>query len=231
MRPLYRFFWGLGSGLCALLFRLRVEGRMHIPTEGGLIVASNHCSYVDPILIGVASYRELCYVAKREVFPIPVLGWLITRLNAIPIDRSARGDRQALRRIEEAVGLGGALLMFPEGTRNKAGRFLKPRSGIGMMVVRNSVPVVPVYLSGTVNVWRTLLGLERAVVRFGPPLRFDRGEEDDRKGAYRRIGAGVMAAIDALSRASSKQAAVPPDGSSVLDPDRYSEMKEEVPDV
>ena len=198
----YRFVWGLGAGLCSLLFRLRVDGRKHIPAQGALIVASNHCSYVDPILIGVAGYREFCYVAKREAFAVPVLGWLITRMNAIPIDRSRQGDRQALRRIEATLQSGKALLMFPEGTRNKSRQFLEPRSGIGMMVARNSVPVLPVYLSGTVNVWRTLAGLERAVVRFGPVLRFDAETDGNRKGAYRRIGNDVMVAIDSLRRAS-----------------------------
>lgn len=92
--------------------------------------------------------------------------------------------------------------MFPEGTRNKSGRFLKPRSGIGMMVSRSNVPVIPVYLSGTVNVWRTLVGLERAVVRFGTPLCFTAESEGDRKGTYRRVGSDVMAAIDGLRRNS-----------------------------
>ena len=67
----YRFFWWLAYGLAVILFRLRVEGQRHIPRSGALILAANHCSYVDPVIIGVAAGRELWYLAKSELFSVP----------------------------------------------------------------------------------------------------------------------------------------------------------------
>lgn len=194
----YRACWGIARGLSAVLFRLRVEGREHIPRAGGLVVASNHSSYTDPVLIGVAIGRELLYVTKQEVFRVPVLAWLIRSLNALPIDRS-RGDRSAISTVEKQLKAGRAVLVFPEGHRNKGGRFLEPKAGVGMLACRASVPVLPVYISGTVNVWKCLLGLSRVVVKFGPPVRFSPGKAvSRRREAYQFFSSEVMHKIGAL---------------------------------
>ncbi|MDE2700751.1 MAG: lysophospholipid acyltransferase family protein, partial [Gemmatimonadota bacterium] len=162
----YRFCWWLAYGLAVVLFRLRVEGRRHIPQSGALILASNHCSNVDPVIIGVAAGRELWYLAKAELFPIPLLGKLIHKLHAMPVDRS-RGDRSAFLAWTKILQDGNPVLIFPEGTRNKHPEFLRPRPGVGMLVYRTQAPVIPVYISGTVNIWKTMVGLDRLQVRFG----------------------------------------------------------------
>ena len=123
----YRFIWWLAYGLAVVLFRVRVEGRHHIPQSGALILASNHCSYVDPVIIGVAAGRELWYLAKAELFPIPLLGNLIHKLHAMPVDRS-RGDRSAFLAWTRILQAGNPVLIFPEGTRNKRPGFLRPPS-------------------------------------------------------------------------------------------------------
>ncbi len=197
---LYQACWWIAYGLCRLFFRLGVEGNARIPANGGLILASNHCSFVDPVLIGVAAGRELLYVTKQEFFSVPLLGRLVEKLNAMPIDRS-RGDRSALRTIEKQLKAGSAIFLSPEGTRNKTGRFLKPKAGIGMMVYRTRVPVVPVYISGTVNVWKSLVGLSRVVVKFGEPVLFHSdGLSARRKEAYQSISSEVMRKISELKR-------------------------------
>ena len=201
----YRACWWVSYGLSRLLFRLRTEGREHIPASGGLILASNHCSYVDPVLIGVAAGRELLYVTKREFFSVPFLGWLVEKLNALPIHRS-RGDRDALVAIEKQLQAGRAMFLAPEGTRNKTGRFLKPKAGVGMMVYRTRVPVMPVYISGTVNVWKSLIGLSRVVVRFGEPVRFHPNQlSSRRKEAYQSISSEVMRKIGDLKRGGTER--------------------------
>ena len=180
--------------------RLRVEGREHIPRCGGVILAGNHVSYVDPFLIGVAAKRELSYVTKRDVFAMPGLAWLLPRINAIPMDRS-RGDRGALTLIEKRLSAGGAMFFFPEGTRNKASGLLKPKAGVGMMIHRTSVPVVPTHISGTVNVWKNLAGLSRVVVRFGRPIEFrPDGLPQRRRDAYQSISCEVMRKIGELGQ-------------------------------
>lgn len=206
----YRTVWWIAYCLSGLLFRVRVEGRGNIPTVGGIVLACNHCSYVDPVLIGVAAGRELWYVTKREVFPLPLLGRLILKLHAMPIDRS-RGDRVGLRTMESHLKGGRAILLFPEGKRNRSGQFLIPKSGVGMVVFRTSVPVVPVYLSGTVNVWKNLIGLDRVTVRFGEPIRFRPDQlPQRRKEAYKSISCEVMQKISDLKQAYRKVGTVAP---------------------
>lgn len=196
----YRFWWWLAYGLATLLFRLRVEGREHIPQAGGVILASNHCGMVDPVIIGVAAGRELWYLAKAELFSVPVIGLLIRRLHAMPVDRS-RGDRGALAAWEAQLTAGYAILLFPEGTRNKTRQLLKPKLGVGMLVYRAQVPVVPVHISGTENIWTTLLGMERIAVRFGTPIPFHEVPlRERRKDAYDFISNEVMHNIAHLRR-------------------------------
>ncbi len=206
----YRFFWWLAYGLAVILFRVRVEGRHHIPQSGALILAANHCSYVDPVIIGVAAGRELWYLAKAELFPIPLLGKLIHRLHAMPVDRS-RGDRSAFLAWTKTLQAGNSVLIFPEGTRNKHPGFLPPRAGVGMLVYRTQAPVIPVYISGTVNIWKTMVGLEPLQVRFGAPI-FVCPEQlpDRRRDAYNFITHEVMRHLAILRRMRRKAGTVAP---------------------
>jgi 1-acyl-sn-glycerol-3-phosphate acyltransferase len=206
----YRTCWWIAFGLSKLLFRLRIEGAYRVPPRGGAIFASNHASYVDPPLIGVAAFRELFYVTKRESFSVPGLAWLLPRLNAIPIDRS-RGDRAALSAYESVLVDGGAVFIAPEGTRNKGGRFLDPKPGAGMLVYRTGVPVVPVYVTGTMSVLRSLLGLETVTVRFGDPVSYDRSRfEGKNKDIYRAISYDIMTRVHALKQGRLNAGAAPP---------------------
>jgi 1-acyl-sn-glycerol-3-phosphate acyltransferase len=194
----YRFIWALGAGACICLFRLRVAGGHFVPRRGGVILASNHASFADAVFIGVAAGRELSYVTKQEAFPVPILGWLIRKLNAMPIDRS-RGDRGALRCIEQCLRAGGAMFISPEGTRNKTSRLRPPKDGVGMLAYRARVPVVPVYISGTVNIWTSLIGLNRVTVRFGKPVCVSpTGLPARRRAAYHSISSEVMHRIGNL---------------------------------
>ena len=181
-----------------------------MPANGGVIVAGNHCSYADPVIIGVAAGRELWYLAKAEVFSVPFLGSLLVRLHSMPVDRS-RGDRGALMAWAAKLESGGAVLIFPEGTRNKSGQFLKPRLGIGMLGYRARVPVVPVYLSGTVNIWKNLIGMERVTVRFGKPIRLCPEKlPERRKDAYYSISSEVMQNIEELKQGPRDTGTVAP---------------------
>lgn len=206
----YRFIWWLAYAVAAVIFRVKVEGRHNIPQQGGFVVAINHCSYVDPVIIGVAAGRELWYLAKAELFAIPGLGWLIRNLNAMPVDRS-RGDRSAIMTWTQLLRAGRPVLIFPEGTRNKKPGFLKPRPGIGMLVHRTQVPVLPAYISGTTHIWKTLLGLDRLTVCFGPPIRFGTyALPERRKDVYDFISKEVMLQIGKIGQAQRKAGAVAP---------------------
>ena len=205
----YRFFWWLAYGLAVVLFRLRVEGRHHIPQSGALILAANHCSYVDPIIIGLRQGVNFG-ILLRLTLSYSVSGKLIHRLHAMPVDRS-RGDRSAFLAWTKTLQGGNPVLIFPEGTRNKRPGFLRPRAGVGMLVYRTQAPVIPVYISGTVNIWKTMIGLESLQVRFGAPI-FVCPEQlpDRRRDAYNFITHEVMRHLAVLKRMRRKAGTVAP---------------------
>lgn len=194
----YRVCWWIGFFLCKVLFRLKASGVERIPTSGPVILASNHCSYADPVFIGVAAVRELHFLAKREAFDWFFFGPLIRRLNALPVTRGG-ADLRALSSMEEALTRRGAVLMFPEGTRSKDGRLGQARPGIGFVAARTRALVVPLHISGTARIFRTMSGLGRVAVRFGEPVRAeDFPLSENHKETYQKITDEVMRRIAEL---------------------------------
>ena len=131
---------------------LRGYGTGHVPA-GGTILAANHQSFLDPLLIGLAiSTRQLHFIARRTLFRFPPFAWAIRGLNAHPIDRG-RGDLAAIRVTLEILRAGGAIVMFPEGTRTHTGRLGPIKLGVTRIAARAGVPVVPVLVEGSRIVW------------------------------------------------------------------------------
>jgi 1-acyl-sn-glycerol-3-phosphate acyltransferase len=133
------------------------------------VIASNHISNWDPILVGLGCRREVHFWAKEELFRNPLLAGLIRAYNAIPVRRGI-ADRRALRDASAVLSRGGALLMFPGGTREEGGEVSDPKPGVGYVSSVNAAPVVPAYITGS-N--RLTLALRRAVrleVAFGEPI-------------------------------------------------------------
>ncbi|HAM35602.1 MAG TPA: 1-acyl-sn-glycerol-3-phosphate acyltransferase [Elusimicrobia bacterium] len=163
-------------GLLFSVWRLQVSGLENIPRQGAVILACNHVSNADPPLVGCAAYpvRSLRYLAKVELFRVPVLGWLLRRGGAIALDRG-RADVAAVRASLEVLSRGRCLLLFPEGTRSKSGRPGRPKSGVGFLSGKAGVPVIPTRVVNT----RRFLRLSPLEVRFGKPLRFS-GDPSDR---------------------------------------------------
>lgn len=184
-------------GILRLVFRIRTTGLEHVPKAGPAILASNHLSLFDPPVVGASVRRPLHFMAKAELFRIPVLGALISSLNAHPVDRSgsdAAAMRVAMRILEE----GGALVVFPEGTRGEEGRLGRARAGTGMLAARSGAPVIPVLVSGTSRVLprgAVVPRLARISVVYGAPLHFARERGKTR---YQTISDEIMAAIGRL---------------------------------
>ncbi len=196
----------IGRALCWLYFRLahglRVEGVEQVPARGGCIVAGNHASVLDPPLMGCPiRHREVHYLAKAELFR-PPLGWFLRQVGAVPVERG-RGDVGALRRALELLREGRVLGLFPEGTRSPDGRLQPPKRGLGFLVAKAGVPVVPAFLSGTFEAWPKGVRYPRlgrpVSVRYGPPIS---PEEvlalADRDEGYEQVAALVMARIAQL---------------------------------
>ena len=135
-----------------LLFRLRIEGREHIPADGGVLVCSNHQSYFDPVIVGLCSDRRLNYLARDTLFRKALFRWLIEFLDAIPIDRDGMGIgglKETLRRLkrEEMV------LIFPEGTRTTTGEVSPLKPGFCALARRGKIQLLPVAIDGAFQAW------------------------------------------------------------------------------
>lgn len=167
MRPYYSAARLLASGCLRTLTRWDVRGRDRVPRTGGVIVASNHISFWDPPLIGAAVPRELGFLAKEELFRVPVVGALIRSVNAIPIRRGV-ADLSGMSRAMDRLKAGGALLIFPEGGRMQDGELHPGRPGVGMMAVQAGVPIVPCCISGSDRPRRWWYRGARVRIWFGP---------------------------------------------------------------
>ncbi len=147
---LYAFLKPIAVFLMRAWFGLRVRGAEHVPASGPALIVSNHQSILDPPVIGGAARRQIYFLAKAELFRIPMFGSLIRALHARPVRREG-SDPGALRTAAQLLGEGKALLVFPEGTRSLNGRLGEGKPGVGMLAVTSGAPVVPVYVSGTLE--------------------------------------------------------------------------------
>ncbi|HEY6572505.1 MAG TPA: 1-acyl-sn-glycerol-3-phosphate acyltransferase, partial [Candidatus Eisenbacteria bacterium] len=196
MTAIYRFGHDFAHWFAVLGMRFKIEGLEHLPRSGPLIVACNHISFWDPPLVGSSIPRVIHFVAKAELFENRLLGGLISRYNAIPIHRGAKA-RGGLRGAEDVLANGGAVLIFPEGTRSKTSEFLQPKPGITRLAAGTRSPIVPARISGSRQIRRSMARLQLVRIRFGAPMMPPRGEEVTAEGG-RAFARRVMDAIGAL---------------------------------
>ena len=147
-----------------VLWRVRVYGAQYVPATGPLLVACNHVSYLDPPLLGSFCPRRISYMAKKELFVIPVLGGVIRALGAYAVDREGSATA-AIKRSLRVLQEGGVVGIFPEGRRNRAGD-ASAQTGVALLAALAQVPVVPAFIRGTDRALR----LARISVAFGEPL-------------------------------------------------------------
>ncbi len=158
--------------------RLSKQGRNYGRVKGGLIVASNHRSFLDPFVIAAALpwRKPMCYVAKRELFEKRWQGWLLSRCGAFPI-RRGESDEEAMTTARMVLERGGTVCIFPEGTRIRSGSLATPKRGVGRLALQTGAQVLPVAVFGTERVrrgWR--IRPRKVKLRMGPPLSFPRSE-------------------------------------------------------
>lgn len=136
-------------GLSIYFFRRwQVSGRHNLPSTGGMIIAANHNSAWDPILLACAINREIFYMGKEELFKKPLGAWFFTSLHAFPVKRGAI-DRSAIRKAISILQAGQVLGIFPEGTRVEKGQMAEPQSGVALLALKAKVPIIPVGLQGS----------------------------------------------------------------------------------
>jgi 1-acyl-sn-glycerol-3-phosphate acyltransferase len=174
------FYWilqFLAWPVVRVLYGYKARGAGHVPTTGGVVLAANHASFLDPPMIALGlPLRPVSFMAKEELFRVPVFGWAIRALYAVSVHRGGL-TRSQLRSYLGLVGRdGGALVVFPEGTRSRDGSIGRAQRGVGAICRMAGVPVIPVLVTGTWRAWpRTrLLPLPwgHIEVRFGAPVQW-----------------------------------------------------------
>jgi 1-acyl-sn-glycerol-3-phosphate acyltransferase len=207
MNMLYFIGWCGYRALFKLYFRWRVYNAERVPLEGGVILASNHASFLDPPLVGSGVRRGINYLARENLFRFPVMGWVLRQWQVVPVDRDG-GGAAGLRAILDRLLLGGAIILFPEGTRTRDGKLQPARSGIGLTVIKSTAPVVPVRVFGTFKAYGRHLRLprpRRVAVKYGQPMRFEQLRAEAKvcskprlKEIYQQVANEIMAAIARL---------------------------------
>lgn len=216
LRPhlFYRFMRAVLYVVARVWFRLEARGLENIPVSGPALLACNHVSHLDPVVTAVGLRRPVHFLAKADLFSVPIIGWAIARLNSHPIARES-SDRESLRVCSDLLRAGCLLIVFPEGTRSPDGNLQPGQPGVALLAQLAGCPVVPVYISGT---YRAMPRKARWIrpckvrIQFGPafdPLRAGEGAAS-RKERNRAVTEGIMAAIgaqrDALHAAVSRGA-------------------------
>jgi 1-acyl-sn-glycerol-3-phosphate acyltransferase len=175
MTPAYYAGWRFFRAVFAVYFRWKVFNPERVPLNGPVILASNHASYIDPPLVGAGVERQINFLARDTIFRVPVLASILRSWEVVPVDRdggTGRGLKMILSRLER----GGAIILFPEGTRSRHGELNPARSGIGLTVIKSKAPVVPCRVFGTHRAFGPHMLIprpRRLTVKYGRPLNFE----------------------------------------------------------
>jgi 1-acyl-sn-glycerol-3-phosphate acyltransferase len=203
MDAIYGLCYYVVGTLHDILFHGDVSGIQHIPREGGLIIAANHASFLDPPLIGCHVPRQLVFFARKTLWKGGLINWWLDIVGTIPIDRDSGADVAAIKRVLKALKDGKALIVFPEGTRTRTGALQRPKAGVGLLACRSGVPVVPARIFGSFEAFGRKGPLRPGTpvsVIFGPALRpADYDDRADGKERFQLASERIMTAIAALN--------------------------------
>lgn len=197
---IYRFCRFLCWLAAKIFWRHRVVHAERLITEGGVLIVSNHASFLDPPMVGICWRGPVCFFARETLFRGP-FAWLLPRLHCIPVGRG-RAETASLRRAIAALHDGKRLLLFPEGTRSEDGRLIDPEPGVGFLIERCGAPVLPVRVFGAFEAYPRGAKFPRpgrVTVVVGEPVDFS-GIPPEMKGRERYEAAArlVMKSIAAL---------------------------------
>lgn len=170
----------------------------NIPSKGPAIIASNHISYLDPLLAGFGTRRRINFIARASLFKNLFFGWLLRRLGAFPLKNEGGSDTFAIKKSLRLLRNGKIVVIFPEGTRSYDGSLQEAHAGVGMLAYKSNATVIPVYISGSEKALprnSKFLKPAKIVVNFGSPLM---PVCNDDHPDYQEFSMRVMKAIKAL---------------------------------
>lgn len=176
-RLFYRIWRIIFLFILKAFFGFEVKGREHLLVEGGFILASNHVSFLDPAALGCACPYPLNYMARHDLFKVPFLSQWMRSVGVFPVKRES-ADLSAIKEAIHRVKRGGALGLFPEGTRQADGRISEnPEAGVGFLAAKLDVPVIPAFIKGTDQALprgAKFLRPAKIIVHFGSPVRINK---------------------------------------------------------
>jgi 1-acyl-sn-glycerol-3-phosphate acyltransferase len=193
--------------LFATYFRWRVFGAENVPPTGGVIVAANHSSFLDPPLLGCGTPRVISMLARDSLFRFRPMGAVLRSWGVVPVDRDG-GGAKGLKIVMDQLLAGHAISLFPEGTRTHDGQLQPARSGIGLTVIKSTAPVVPVRIFGAFAAFgrhHKIPRPHRIILKYGQPLYFEKLRAEAKtcdkprlKQIYQEVADEIMAAIGKL---------------------------------
>jgi 1-acyl-sn-glycerol-3-phosphate acyltransferase len=198
------FYYWLGYEFSRLVgrmfFRFRVVHRERVIQNGPVILAMNHQSYLDPPLAGITCDRAIYFLARRTLLDVPLLGWLLQKLNVIPVNQEGV-DRGAIKALIRILKAGNGVLVFPEGSRTLDGKLQPAEPGLGLVIAKTLAPVVPMRIFGAHEALPRGGGLRFVPITIviGEPIFFSAADlSTPGKNLYGRLSQRVMDAIAAL---------------------------------
>jgi 1-acyl-sn-glycerol-3-phosphate acyltransferase len=166
MQGIYGFCHYWLNATFEMFFRGEVVGAENLPESGAFLIAANHASHLDPGMIGSHVPRQMCFFARKTLWSNRISSWWLDAVGTIPVDRDGGQDVGALKRVLRALADGKVMILFPEGTRSPDGNLQTPKPGVGFIVAKTQVPVVPVRIFGSFDAF----GKGSKLPRFGTPI-------------------------------------------------------------
>lgn len=189
-------------GIYKLVYNFHIEGIENIPQDRPLVMASNHRSYADPVILTMPMKRPVTYMAKEELFKNKLFGWFITKLGAFPVKRGA-GDMQVIDDSIAILNSGRNLVIFPEGTRSKDGKVGKGKTGVALIAAKSGADVIP---CGIVFEGEKLKFRSKLTLRFGKVIPAEEiAVEDASPKALKGVKKRIMSAITELVEGTAEE--------------------------
>lgn len=189
---LYRFLKCVLGFIFRIMYRVDVKGKENIPTGRGFILCSNHAHNFDPILVSIAMPGDIYWMGKKELVSVPVIGWIVKKLNMVPVDR----DTVELSTIKTSLRVlkdGNTLGIFPEGTRVKEMDIENAKPGVALISTKAKAPILPIFIEGNYKIFSKMF------VKIGKPIEFeDKYGTKPTNEEYKEMGQRVLKEIYSL---------------------------------